>query len=37
MSLLKLPLLAEFKQKAGKSLLCTISCSSIIILENTLN
>jgi hypothetical protein len=37
MSLLKLPLLAEFQQKVGESLLCTISCPSIIILESTLN
>jgi hypothetical protein len=35
MSLLKLPLLADLQQKVGE-LVLSISCPSVIILENTL-
>jgi hypothetical protein len=37
MSLLKLPFLADLQQKVGELVLSITSCTSIIILENTLN
>jgi hypothetical protein len=36
MSVLKLPLLIDLQQKAGKLVVSITSCPSIIILENTL-
>jgi hypothetical protein len=37
MSVLKLPLFVDLQQKIGELVLSTISCPTIIILENTLN
>jgi hypothetical protein len=36
-SVLKLPLLVDLRQKVGEVVLSITSCSTIIILENTLN
>jgi hypothetical protein len=36
-SLLKLPLLVDLRQKVGELVLSTIVCAPFIILENTLN
>jgi hypothetical protein len=37
MSVLKLPLLVDFQEEVGELVVCITSCSSIIILGNTLN